>query len=789
MRSLVIPIVAVGLSLVLSENARGQGVPPPCGNWGSVSTWNGTITITGTGQSSDQNGSYSTNESATITGHFTVGSNPSPSEQCDEGPQIAWVASPAQYSVTISNQTDTTCRDESGNRWPATVTYSVSRGTYSAAAAEVAMDFTDAANPRLSIGVAQAVDGLVTTFQPDPHCGTGGTVHTDGAAWGPTPLLDNLPLPSGPIPLSGSRTFQAQAAFTLGIATWTVTWNLMPNPRNLDLILSIPGYDTWRPAGGLTEKAAGADPVTGSSLLGISAQLVDKDTGDVINADKITFLLSGVSREPGVSMNWPAKGKATTDPDLSFDPAINPFVSVSENGTKAEATPQGGELTIAFLTPHDWGAWGTLKVTAESQGQTVDGHLESDTVTDILLPKRQAGSHIADGWKISHKLPLDVSDSDDAETAPEGLEGCVGDGLTLYEEYRGFMENKKHIEGDPAKKDFFIQNTMGGEGEAGIGLFRRLTGLTVHKDLKEDELDGVRPDRSLGDRIINFNHSQGAHQDFEQHAVVLGICSWFPNGKRINGAFTSLIKEGVRGRPGLAEFICIQPRDQPGSLASFNTHRGVISASDAVAQYDVGVAHELAHSVGVEHHGEGDPGPELAALLSPDDVGNPFHVPAFVLNGTPIRLLDEVTGADVAVGAWQKAAKTLRDNCQITSNYDPRFFSGICKSVFEAALSFNRLVLSIGIAHGQSSGDATCIMRYFFSNAYQSVFDSSTYFMVSAGTESPGRALCKSPAGTGINAPDHQPQPRFFDAANLRGACQTWVCVNDKYAPVPDKIP
>src|SRR5205814_10700028 len=93
---------------------------------------------------------------------------------------------------------------------------------------------------------------------------------------------------------------------------------------------------------------------------------------------------------------------------------------------------------FAFLSPHDWGAWGTLHVKATVNGSDLQGHLAADAnATDIFLPKRQSNSLIADSWKTANAIPLDTPDTDDSEDHPKG-NGQQGDGFTLYEEYRGF---------------------------------------------------------------------------------------------------------------------------------------------------------------------------------------------------------------------------------------------------------------------------------------------------------------------------------------------------------------
>ena len=110
----------------------------------------------------------------------------------------------------------------------------------------------------------------------------------------------------------------------------------------------------------------------------------------------------------------------------------------------------------------------------------------------VNLPKgRKDGDWVAMSWRKEHAV-AEVPDDDDSEDDPK-VDGSKGDGFTLYEEYRGFVENGKRIEGDPKKKDFFVQNLIGGTANAGIGLFTKLSQLNVHDQLQAAEMSVEKP--------------------------------------------------------------------------------------------------------------------------------------------------------------------------------------------------------------------------------------------------------------------------------------------------------
>jgi hypothetical protein len=88
-----------------------------------------------------------------------------------------------------------------------------------------------------------------------------------------------------------------------------------------------------------------------------------------------------------------------------------------------------------------------------------------------------------------------------------------------------------------------------------------------------------------------------------------------------------------------------------------------------------------------------------------------------------------------------------------------------------------------GKLHGADSGDEPCVMRYYFATAYDVPGKKDAYYVMHPGVKPAENSLCTSPKGTGGNAPSHQPQSRFGDAAGGRGNCFAQVCPNDAIPP------
>ncbi len=329
---------------------------------------------------------------------------------------------------------------------------------------------------------------------------------------------------------------------------------------------------------------------------------------------------------------------------------------------------QDGMLNAAIsVQSFDWGGWSRLKVTAElPDGRQITGYLNGDkSQTEIRLPKRSASSLIADSWK--QEKGVSGADSSDDESDPPG-DGNPGDGLTLYEEYRGFYENGEHLEGNPKKKEYFAVNLAGNDGSGGLALFHRLSGLLVHGKLLQEELSFTR--------IINKNVISGPHR-VDQHGIILR----------------------VQGFTGYAQAVRVDPQGGPSTPRDFQFVGLSIgfpplqTASAAVSYASATVAHELLHTVNVYHHGESD-----ETVTWTRGTGD-----TILENGAPIRVLRE-DGTDATA--------------QILAGID------------RLAQGGQSLTRWIGVRGGQHSGFEDCVMRYDNANAYRSDADASLRYTV-----------------------------------------------------------
>lgn len=598
-------------------------------------------------------------------------------------------------------------------------------------------------------------------------------------------------LPTSGLVLSGSVN-KEEASGDSGhiITTRTTSWELHPVGElpKVELVVDSLAYDAWRPEARSDEKTIGNE-------IKFEAKLQNPD-GSVANvkAVKIIFELIDTSHEPGIAMNFPVTG-AGKDCDLQFSPKSNPPGRYAITGTgnqRAETVP--GEYTAAAATvsSFDWGGWSTLRVSAElTDGRHVPGHFRTKSgPTDILLPKRAARSNIAESWRHDVGVALSLPDNDDSDPGPAGNNN-QGDGFTLYEEYRGFYVNGKHITGDPKKIDFFVRNYIRADAEAGIALFADLTGAEVHAPLLDTEFNRNK-------RVMNGNHSQGAHR-VDQHGVFLQTQAG------LDGGLTVLSKKGVRGRPVIVLGVNLQPHD---SLTGMTTSENV-PVSDLARAYDRAVAHELLHTVGAEHHGEGD-GNAMFFFVFGDDPKNATEKAYFSFENRPggrvVPITDETSRRDLA-GQMEGDMMLFRES--VRPVFYPDYLTAARKRIADyptenqqwtaeqlADHDLDSLIASfgrwwfVGAEHGESSGNELCVMRYYFAKLYEKKgIANAFYYIRDRRSEHAGLGLCRSAEGTGINAKDHQPQPRYGDSAATRGACALSLIFNDAPPLKPDAIP
>jgi hypothetical protein len=358
--------------------------------------------------------------------------------------------------------------------------------------------------------------------------------------------------------ISGTKTIRDK------ISVKTITWDLTLDSPDLEAVI-IPhkDYHWWMPEAGKDEKTAG-------NRLEVTVKVQPKNKKESSQQKaKFTFELVDVSKEPGVCMNWPRNG--TDDFDLRIDDSDTELDVPKEKGGQWAQTKEHHKEFRIFVKSYDYGAYGKLKVKAETEDKRpisvrVEGQSSQD---ELIIPLDNNNNHIADKYERDFHIPGSKAADSDEDFIPEGDKNR-GDGLTLYEEYRGFMtKNNKHVRSDPAKKTLFIYNKVP-HGKAGIDLFSTQSRIEVFELDKEEQMSPSR--------VINYNHHY-AHK-VDQHGLKMVEAS---------------LETGTAG---------MTPLGPPKNVDSVQIQKdyGKVYANGKTNT----IAHELGHAVRMQHHGDGN---------------------------------------------------------------------------------------------------------------------------------------------------------------------------------------
>lgn len=280
---------------------------------------------------------------------------------------------------------------------------------------------------------------------------------------------------------------------------------------------------------------------------------------------KFRFTLFDVSRERGYAINagW------DTSLDFAFAAGQSGFAAPVEtsDGWQVETSGTSASASVA-ITALDYGAYGKLKAEVN-----VDGHwypLDAEGGgRSITVPRDDDNNHIADSWEevwLGLGLPA-TDDTDELPATPDAAEAAnrAGDGLSNYEEYRGFLEEEKWDYGFPGMRDVFIYDELG----HGIGFYAK-SGLRIHL-IRFKEYDS--------DRVVNFNRGYAtAGPQKALHMTDWGLAAGVAG------------QASLVGTPNVVDWIRID-------TVKASYVQGSVSAAEVIA-------HELGHGTNLPHHGE-----------------------------------------------------------------------------------------------------------------------------------------------------------------------------------------
>jgi len=534
-------------------------------------------------------------------------------------------------------------------------------------------------------------------------------------------------------------TFKDESANITSTSSLSVTYTVTSGvPVELRAVLIPKGdYKKWLP------RAKGPD--TPGNTITFDVELRDPEGGKAKEKTaQFEIELLETSSHPGSAMNSPWTGVA---PDLKILKANNPkLAEVSPDGQTAK-TAKGLKSATITISSFDGAAMGKLTVLARIDGEDTVLTAQLDSyLTEVSIPYDSDGNTIADAWEEANEVmgkPLDT----DEDAEPLG-DRHNGDGLTVWEEYRGFLEDGKHIRTDPKKKDLFICDQIGGRSKRGINRFAALTKLDVHHNLTVDELNYTR--------IINRNRSKDAPHVVDQHGLLIekftrdkeNYDGWAVEAPGTPGA------PGEMGTPKSTARIIIAHNIPDKVTRNIGNSIGITKTYD---YYAPKVAHELLHACNVRHHGERD---EMVYWKSKTVDGKKE---LFEYN-------NEADCNDPDKGSQIKAYWG-EDITLIYPAADP---------MWEESFP-----IYMGQNWGQHSGNEDCVMRYDCSQAVDGIgtiiAPGGRFCLLKTSQEPVGQGLCTSPDGTGVNEIGRKPKSRYLMSSEGKGACADKICVNDLY--------
>jgi hypothetical protein len=190
--------------------------------------------------------------------------------------------------------------------------------------------------------------------------------------------------------------------------------------------------------------------------------------------------------------------------------------------------------------------------------------------------------------------------------SPPPNDGTIGDGLSRFEEYRGFIVSGLHRRMDPRVKDLLGSSNVTWQG-ANIGLQFAFPNLPVlvHRIIGEDE--SPTPEYRSGDRVINANYQNAgfggaiAH-NADQKAIrvelgdALGVAGFtFPIGFDFQTQNPGVCNEGGL-TPNDVDHIEINP-----SVSQDEGNRNNDTLDQVLNEISRSVGHEIGHGLHMKH--------------------------------------------------------------------------------------------------------------------------------------------------------------------------------------------
>ncbi|MCC7375571.1 MAG: hypothetical protein IT581_13020 [Verrucomicrobiales bacterium] len=300
----------------------------------------------------------------------------------------------------------------------------------------------------------------------------------------------------------------------LGSAEINASYTVTRSGEQVEAVILNPkDYAQWMPVAGPDQTTPGTNPVVVMAELRLKGA---SGTPPVTRA-KFRFELVDTSKEPGLCMNAPSKDEATSDFDLQFTKSkgIEPT-----NQKQRYETDTFTSSSSAIVLCYDFGAATKVKVTAITEsGDEIPAHLDGKPdVKWLTLPQDDNGNRLADSWEKSEEIWGKISAPAWDEADEPNDHETNGDGISLYEKYRGFKFGGEHERLIPRVQYVFIYDPdeLVHLNLGSVMDFQLASKLRV-RFVVGDEWTGPGTAGSKK-RIVNFNTSGFGHA-VDQHGL------------------------------------------------------------------------------------------------------------------------------------------------------------------------------------------------------------------------------------------------------------------------------
>lgn len=446
------------------------------------------------------------------------------------------------------------------------------------------------------------------------------------------PAVAQQRLPADGLALGGTVVHRDPAN---GI-TVTTTWSLTPaGVEDYELLIDPVGdYDGWLPEGQLRDMP---DDAVGGNTIGFRVRF--RKAGGGAPAQRpasFVFDLLDTSTEPGVCLNYPSAQSGTERPDLRFHEGDGRFSDVSDDGQHAvEESPEQLDFQLNVHS-YDFAASGQLRITAVmAGGREVTGLFVPTGRERISIPKDDDGDRIADIWESRNGVGAVLPDADD-DAKPAG-QALNGDGIPLFEEYRGFVRlrgrtaERVHHRTDPNVKSLFViddENLFRPEDWVDATM---MESFRLASDLVGLGTSGVNAARNATN--VNRGYAKGKEFDYAVRLQTQG-----GTAGQMGQLGYAEIRPDIIDNPSQAEYVMVSPArirawversmphiletlyanyraGTPGPIRDDFTSRLVLDAQRELLTNPAIVArvadrliaktvvHEVAHACGMFHHG------------------------------------------------------------------------------------------------------------------------------------------------------------------------------------------